>query len=169
LEKAKKMSPGKIAESDLSGMFGIDMEETMDLGLPEAAKKVSRTGKTSRKASKHTKAKTAKRKPAIKTTARKKASQLSPETSASKKRVKPAASKARAKTPGKKSAAKRKIAALTDTAQLLTIIKRSRKGVDVAALKQISGFDEKKIRNMIYKAHKEGKIRRAGRGIYLGA
>jgi len=169
LEKAKKMSPGKIAESDLSGMFGIDMEETMDLDLPEAAKKVSRAGKKPRKTAKQSKAKTAKRKPAIKTPAKKKASQLSPETSTSKKRVKPAAIKARAKTPVKKSAAKRKLAALTDTAQILTIIKRSRKGVDVATLKQISGFDEKKIRNMIYKAHKEGKIRRAGRGIYLGA
>ena len=27
LEKAEKISSGKIAESDLSGMFGIDMEE----------------------------------------------------------------------------------------------------------------------------------------------
>lgn len=52
--------------------------------------------------------------------------------------------------------------------QILNIIKRSRKGVDVAILKQKTGFDEKKIRNVIYKAHKEGIIRRAGRGIYLG-
>jgi hypothetical protein len=101
-------------------MFGIDMEETMDLDLPEAVKKVSGTGKKSPKAAKQSKA-------------------------------------------------KRKIEKLTDTAQLLTVIKRSRKGVDVATLKQKTGFDEKKIRNMIYKAHKEGKIRRAGRGIYLGA
>jgi uncharacterized Zn finger protein len=169
LEKAEKMSPGKIAESDLSGMFGIDMEETMDLDLPGATKKVSGAGKKSRKTAKQSKAKTAKRKSAIKTPAKKKASQLSSKTSASKKRVKPATIKARAKTPIKKSAAKRKTAELTDTAQFLTVIKRSRKGVDVATLKQITGFDEKKIRNMIYKAHKEGKIRRAGRGIYLGA
>ena len=47
LEKAEKMSPGKIAESDLSGMFGIDMEETMDLDLPETTKKVSGAGKKS--------------------------------------------------------------------------------------------------------------------------
>jgi uncharacterized Zn finger protein len=169
LEKAERMSSGKIAESDLSGMFGIDMEETMDLDLPGATKKVSGAGKTSRQASKQSKAKTAKRKSAIKTPAKKKASQLSPETSVSKKRVKPAVIKARAKTPIKKSAAKRKIAKLTDTAQILVIIKRSKRGLNVATLQQKTGFDEKKIRNVIYKAFREGIIKRAGRGIYLGA
>jgi uncharacterized Zn finger protein len=169
LEKAEKMSPSKIAESDLSGMFGIDMEETMDLDLPEAVKKVSVAGKKSRKAAKESKAKTAKRKPAIKTPAKKKASQLSPETSASKKRVKSATSKARAKTPVKKSTAKSKIAELNDTAQILEIIKRSKRGLNVATLRQKTGFDVKKIRNVIYKAFREGIIKRAGRGIYLGA
>jgi uncharacterized Zn finger protein len=169
LEKAQKMSPTKIAESDLSSMFGIDMEETMDLDLPEAARKVSGAGKKSRKVAKQSKAKTAKRKPAIKTPAKKKASQLSSKTSASKKRVKPAAINVRAKTPVKKSAAKRKTAELTDTARILDIIKRSKRGLNVATLRQKTGFDEKKIRNVIYKAFRQGIIKRAGRGIYLGA
>ena len=138
LEKAEKMSPGKIAESDLSGMFGIDMEEGLDLDFPKTSEKATSTGKKSRQAAKQSKAKTAKRKPVI-------------------------------KTPVKNSAAKRKRAKLTDTAQILDIIKRSKRGLDVATLQQRTGFDEKKIRNMIYKAHKGGKIRRAGRGIYLGA
>ena len=169
LEKAEKMGPGKIAESDLSGMFGIDMEENLDLDLPETTEKVSGTGETSRKAAKKSKAETAKRKPAIKTPAKKKASQLSSKTSASKKHVKPAASKPPAKTPVKKSVAKRKIAERTDTAQILDTIKRSKRGLNVATLQQKTGFDEKKIRNVIYKAFKEGIIKRAGRGIYLGA
>ena len=76
--------------------------------------------------------------------------------------------KTRKKKPDKKSPAKSKTAGLTDTAQILNIIKRSRKGVDVAILKHKTGFDEKKIRNVIYKAYKEGIIGRAGRGIYLG-
>jgi uncharacterized Zn finger protein len=168
LEKAEKMSPGKIAESDLSGMFGIDMEDDLDLDFPKTSEKAAGPGKKFRTAAKQSKAKTAKRKPAIKTPENKKASQLSPETSASKKRVKPAAIKSRAKTPVKNSAIKRKRAKRTDTAQILDIIKRSKRGLDVATLQQKTGFDEKKIRNMIYKAHKEGKIRRAGRGIYLG-
>ena len=169
LEKAEKMSSGKIAESDLAGMFGIDMEDTMDLDLPEKSKKASGTGKTSRKAAKLSKSKTAKRKPAIKPPARKKANQPSSETFASKKRIKSATIKARAKTPVKKSAAERKIAVLNDTTQILDIIKRSKKGLDVATLRQKTGFDEIKIRNVIYKAFKEGIIKRAGRGIYLGA
>ncbi len=48
-------------------MFGIDMEETMDLDLPETTKKVPGAGKTSRKAAKQSKAKAAKRKPCRKT------------------------------------------------------------------------------------------------------
>jgi uncharacterized Zn finger protein len=169
LEKAGKMGPGKIAESDLSGMFGIDMEETMDLDFSKTTEKVSGAGKKARKAAEQSRAKTAKRKPARKTPAKKQANQRSPETSAPKNRVKPAAIKARAKTSVKKATTKRKIAELTDTAQLLDIIKRSKRGLNVATLRQKTGFDEKKIRNMIYKANKEGKIRRAGRGIYLGA
>jgi len=167
LEKAEKMGPAKIAESDLSGLFGIDMEENSDLDLPETTKKVAGAGKTLRKATKKSKAETAKRKPAIKTSARKKASQLSSKTSASKKHVKPAASKPPAKNPVKKSVAKRKIAARTDTAQILDTINRSKRGLNVATLQQKTGFGEKKIRNVIYKAFKEGIIKRAGRGIYL--
>jgi uncharacterized Zn finger protein len=169
LEKAEKMSSGKIAESDLSGMFGIDMEETMDLDFSKTPKKTAGAGKTSRKAAKQSKAQTTKRKPPRKNPAKKKASQRLSETSTSKKRVKPAAIKAQPKTPVKKSAAKRKTAAITDTAKILNVIKRSKKGLDVATLQQKTGFDEKKIRNVIYKAHKEKKIRRAGRGIYMGA
>ena len=37
-----------------------------------------------------------------------------------------------------------------------------------ATLQQKTGFNEKKIRNVIYKAFREGIIKRAGRGIYLG-
>jgi uncharacterized Zn finger protein len=167
-EKAENIRPGKIAESDLAGMFGIDMEETMDLGLPEATENVAGAGKNSRKTPKPSKAKAAKRKTARKTPATKKASQRSTESSASKKRGKPSPIQIR-ENPAVQSAGRRKIAALSDTAQLLAIIKRSKKGLDVATLKQKTGFDEKKIRNMIFRAHKEGKIRRAGRGIYLGA
>ncbi len=85
-----------------------------------------------------------------------------------KKGSKPAAAKARAKTPAKKDPAKKKTQGLTDTAKVLAIIKRSKKGVDVATLRQKTGVDEKKIRNVIYKAFKEGIIKRTGRGIYRG-
>ena len=163
LKKAEKTNARMIAESDLSGMFGIDMEDHIDFDLPKSGKKVSSGRKTSRKAAKPAKTKLAKRKPELKTGAKKKAGRTSSEKTGLKKTAKSAVAKTRTKKP-----AKRKIAGLTDTAQILNIIKRTRKGIDVATLKQKTGFDEKKIRDMIYKAHKEGIIRRAGRGIYMG-
>ena len=168
LKKAEKASARTIAESDLSGMFGIDMEENIDFDSPKTAKKVSGAGKTPPKAAKRTKAKASKRKPGIKTNTKKKTSRTSLEKSGLKKGSKPAAAKARAKTPAKKDPAKKKTQGLTDTAKVLAIIKRSKKGVDVATLRQKTGVDEKKIRNVIYKAFKEGIIKRTGRGIYRG-
>ena len=168
LKKAEKASARTIAESDLSGMFGIDMEENIDFDSPKSAKKVSGAGKTPPKAAKRTKAKASKRKPGIKTNTKKKTSRTSLEKSGLKKGSKPAAAKARAKTPAKKDPAKKKTQGLTDNAKVLAIIKRSKKGVDVATLRQKTGVDEKKIRNVIYKAFKEGIIKRTGRGIYRG-
>jgi predicted helicase len=57
----------------------------------------------------------------------------------------------------------------TSTDQILKIIRRSRKGVDVPALKAKTGFEDKKVRNIIFRASKEGKIKKVGRGIYVGA
>jgi len=162
LKKAEKTGTRMIAESDLSGMFDIDMEETMDLNVRKTANKASRAG------TKTAKTKAAKRKSAIKTQSKKKAGRRSPETPRSKKSAKPSAEKTRIKAPARKPPAKKKTERLADTAQILNIIKRSRKGVNVAILKQKTGCDEKKIRNVIYKAFREGIIKRADRGLYLG-
>jgi uncharacterized Zn finger protein len=169
LEKAEKMSSGKIAESDLSGMFGIDMEETMDLDLPAATKKVSGAGKKSRKASKAVKTRSDRGKTTAKTPAKKKGGPKSPAKSGSKKRSQTAATKAHPRKTTGKSPVKKKSAVLSNSAQVLKLINRSRKGIDVATLRLKTGFDEKKIRNIIYKAHKNGIITRADRGIYLAA
>jgi uncharacterized Zn finger protein len=169
LEKAEQMSSGKIAESDLSGMFGIDMEETMDLDLPAAVKKVSAAGKKSRKASKAAKTGSAGKKPAAKAPAKKKGGPKSPSKSGLKKRSQTAAAKAQPRKSTGKSPVKKKSVLLSDSARVLKIINRSRKGIDVATLRLKTGFDEKKIRNIIYKAHKDDIITRAGRGIYLAA
>jgi len=69
------------------------------------------------------------------------------------------------KTTPRKNAAKK----TTSTEQILKIIRRSRKGVDVPALKAKTGFEDKKVRNIIFRASKEGKIKKVGRGIYVGA
>jgi putative endonuclease len=84
-----------------------------------------------------------------------------------------AAKKAPAKTTKriatKKVPAKKRPAKLTATDRVLKIINRSKKGVDAATLMKRTGFDDKKIRNILQRTFSEGRIKRAGRGIYVGA
>ena len=69
----------------------------------------------------------------------------------------------------RKTTRRKKAPAMTATEQVLRIIGRSRKGVDVPMLKTKTGFDDKKVRNIVFRASKEGKIKKIGRGIYVGA
>ena len=87
---------------------------------------------------------------------------------AKKQKAKPKAKPGR-KAAAKKAPAKKKAAAQTATEQVVNIIKRSKKGVDVPTLIKKTGFEDKKIRNIVFKASKQGKIKRAGRGIYVAA
>lgn len=86
---------------------------------------------------------------------------------AAKPKVKPVRSKPKAKTITKKASAK--AGKKTDTDKVLAIINRSKKGVDTAALMKKTGFDQKKIRNILHRTYKQGKITRAEKGIYVGA
>jgi hypothetical protein len=70
--------------------------------------------------------------------------------------------------PAKKAPATKRSTKVTATDQILKIVNASKKGVDVATIKKKTGFDDKKIRNIIFRANKEGKIQRAGRGLYIG-
>ena len=47
------------------------------------------------------------------------------------------------------------------------VIKRSRTGVGFADIREKTGFDEKKVRNAIYRLHRVGRITRKSRGVYL--
>ena len=81
----------------------------------------------------------------------------------------PAKKKAAArKAPAKKAVAEKKTSEVTATDKILQIVKRSKKGVDVPTLKKKTGFDDKKVRNIVFRASKEGKIKKSGRGIYVG-
>jgi hypothetical protein len=74
------------------------------------------------------------------------------------------------KAPAKKKArARKKTTGPTATDQVISIIKRSKKGVDVPTLVKKTGFEDKKVRNIVYRAYKQGKIKRTGKGIYIGA
>ncbi len=67
----------------------------------------------------------------------------------------------------KKAASKKKTAQPTATDQVLKIINRSKKGVDVPTLIKKTGFDDKKIRNILYRNYKQARIKRVGKGIYF--
>ena len=52
------------------------------------------------------------------------------------------------------------------TQTVLDMIKNSKSGIAAGSLIKKTGFEDKKIRNIIFKAWKEGKIDRVGRGVY---
>ena len=64
--------------------------------------------------------------------------------------------------------AKRKAVKVTASDQVLKAINSSRKGVDTATLMKKTSFNEKKVRNIVFKLLKLGKIQRAERGLYVG-
>jgi len=72
-------------------------------------------------------------------------------------------------TKTRKAPAKKKAVRVTDTDKVLNIINRSKNGVDTATLMKKTGFDQKKVRNILQRTFKQGKIKRAGKGIYVGA
>ena len=79
------------------------------------------------------------------------------------KAVKAQPAKQAPKAPVKKKAVK-----VTATDQVLKIINRSKKGVDTATLMKKTGFNSKKVSNILQRTYKQGKIEKAGRGIYVG-
>ena len=77
--------------------------------------------------------------------------------------------------PVKKSKAKvkpkipKKPVKVSAAATVLAVIKRSRKGVDVATLRMKTGFESRKISGIVLRFKKEGKIKNNGKGIYVKA
>ena len=72
------------------------------------------------------------------------------------------------RAPARKAPAKKKPAQPTATDQVLRIIKRSKKGVNATTLMTKTGFDLKKVRNILHRTYKEGKIKRVEKGVYVG-
>ena len=93
------------------------------------------------KATKKPKAKVVKRKPARKTVAK--------------------------KVAAKKPAARKTTKTAIDT--VLGVIKGYKRGANTAALMKKTGFNAKKIQNVIFKLKKQGKIKSEVKGVYLKA
>jgi hypothetical protein len=58
-------------------------------------------------------------------------------------------------------------AAATASDTVLEIIKRFKQGVGFSDIQARTGFEEKKLRNIIYRLNKMGKITRKSRGLYI--
>ena len=136
-----------------------DLKEVLK-GLKASIRKTEKVLKAVEKASKA--------KPAAKKTAAKK--KAAPKRAAKKAPAKKVAKKkAPAKKVVRKKAPAKKARAMTATDKVLGIIKRSKKGVDAPTLMKKTGFEDKKVRNILMRASKQGKIKRVARGIYVAA
>jgi hypothetical protein len=64
--------------------------------------------------------------------------------------------------------AKNICASMTGSLCVLTIIRNSQAGVDPKTLKQMTGFNRKKVHRILYKLFKHGEIRIESGGLYAG-
>ena len=73
------------------------------------------------------------------------------------------------KTSGAKSAASKTEKRQPASKIALNVIKDLRDGASVADIKEQTGYDDKKVRNILNRLNKEGKIKRKKRGVYVAA
>ncbi len=70
------------------------------------------------------------------------------------------------KAAPKKATSKKGIQA-TAVDTVLSIIQRYKKGVGNAALMEKTGYNQKKIANLVFKLRKQGKIKSVAKGVYV--
>jgi hypothetical protein len=70
------------------------------------------------------------------------------------------------KKPVQKAAKKREVKSATDGDKVLAIIGRSKKGTSTAEIMQKTGYNQKKIANIIYRLRKQQKIKSVEKGVY---
>jgi len=80
---------------------------------------------------------------------------------------KPKASK-KSKAKAKPKVTKKPVK-VSAAATVLAVIKRSRKGVDVATLRNKTGFESRKISDIVQRFKREGKVKNSGKGISVKA
>ncbi len=85
---------------------------------------------------------------------------------AKKRPIAKAGKKAVTKKAIRKTSAKKKTSK-TATDTVLSIIKRSKKGLNTAALEKKTNFDAIKVRNIIFRLKRQGKVKSASRGMYV--
>ena len=113
------------------------------------------------------KAKAVKAKPVIKAAVKKPVAKAKPVRKAAVKKA--AVKKAAVKKAAVKKPAAKKTAQLSAVDTAFGFIKRYKKGISTAALMEKTGFDQKKVYNIIYKLNSLGKIKSVGKGVYVKA
>jgi predicted nucleotidyltransferase len=74
--------------------------------------------------------------------------------------------KVKKKAIARKAPAK-KAARVTASDTVLTLIKKSKKGINTDTLRKKTGINDNNMRGIVYRLQKQGKIKSAGRGIYV--
>jgi len=70
------------------------------------------------------------------------------------------------KKPVQKAAKKKEVKSATDAGTVLEIIGRSKNGAGTAEIMQKTGFNQKKLANIIYRLRKKQKINSVEKGVY---
>jgi hypothetical protein len=73
------------------------------------------------------------------------------------------------KAPAKKAPAKKATGADTVLDRVFEVIKRSRNGATIAALKTKTKLESRQLSNALYKLSKKGRIKAKSRGVYIKA
>jgi hypothetical protein len=68
-----------------------------------------------------------------------------------------------------KNAAFRRATAKTAADTVLDVVKRFKNGITFAEIRSRTGYEDKKLRNIIFRLHRLGKIKRVSRGVYTAA
>ena len=71
------------------------------------------------------------------------------------------------KKPVKKTTTKTRVKKMTAADSVLRIISKSKKGVSTAAIIEQTGYNQKKVANIIYRLKNQGKIKTVQKGIYV--
>jgi len=76
--------------------------------------------------------------------------------------------KAKPKAKTVKKSVKKTVTAVkvTPTDQVLKIMKRYKKGVNISKIKELTGLSDKQVSNIVHRASKKGKLERVERGKY---
>ena len=83
--------------------------------------------------------------------------------------TKPIKAKTPKRSPAQKAPAKKKTTQPTATDKVLKIIRGSKKGVDTSTLMKMTGFNQKKVTNILQRTYQQGKIKRVEKGIYVSS